>query len=214
MATREKGEKRAYRQGARAEDAKATAERILDATMALLGERWLDELTLEELAARAEVNVRTVLRRFGTRDGVVEAALERYRERLQAGPLGPTPGDARAAVRALVDYYEREGTFLLRGLAQEERFAFLRAGFEGTRARHRAWLAKAFAPQLAAFALARRALKLTELAAVTWAPTWRFLRYESGLGRDDAELALRDLVRSVVTPRPRVLRVRVGGALG
>lgn len=191
--------KRSYEQSARAESAAATAARILDATTELVMERWLDEITLEQIAERAEVNVRTVIRRFESRDEVVKAAVERFRTRLEAGPVqpAPAPGDVGAAVRWLVDYYEKDGAFLLRGLAQEGRFAFLRTNFEGTRARHRAWVKAAFAPQLAALAPKRRERKTSELAAVTWITTWELLRHHSGVDRAEADKTFRSLVDAV-----------------
>jgi AcrR family transcriptional regulator len=193
--------KRSYEQSARAESAAATAERILDATTELVMERWLDEITLEQIAERAEVNVRTVIRRFESRDEVVQAAVERFRTRLAAGPVQPPPppGDVGAAVRWLVEYYEQDGAFLLRGLAQEARFAFLRTNFEGTRARHRAWVKAAFAPQLAALAPKRRERKVSELAVITWVTTWEFLRHHSASDRADTEKTLRSLVDAVTS---------------
>lgn len=192
-------EKRAYEQGARAEAAAATADRILQATTELVMEHWLDEITLEQIAARAEVNVRTVLRRFHSRDDVVQAAVERFRTRLLSGPVRavPPPGDVRATVRALMEYYERDALFLLRGLAQEDRFAFLQLNFKGTRARHRDWIAQSLAPQLAAQPPRSRGSKLDQLAAVTWVLTWKFLRQDSGLERADAERALYEIVVAV-----------------
>ena len=191
-------EKRPYQQGARAESAAATADRILGATTALVMERWLDEITLDLIAERAEVNVRTVIRRFATRDDVVQAAVDRFRTRLEGTVLPkPTPGDAHAAVRLLVEYYERDAAFLLRGLAQEARFPFLQVNFAGTRSRHRAWVADAFSPQLAAIAAKERTLVLTELAAVTWVSTWKFLRLDSGASRADTEVALERMVRAI-----------------
>jgi AcrR family transcriptional regulator len=148
------------------------------------------------------MTVRTVIRRFGSRDGVVQAAVERFRSRLVEGPMRPLPppGDVRAAVRLLMDYYEGDGAFLLRGLSQEPRFRFLQENFAGTRARHRAWTAAAFAPQLA-LPPRQHALKLTELAAVTWVTTWKFLRHDSGLDRDDTERALRSMIEAIADAR-------------
>lgn len=193
--------KRPYEQGARAEAAAATADQILQATTELVMEKWLDEVTLEQVAERAGVNVRTVIRRFGSRDELVMAAVERFRTRLLAGPVRalPPPGDVREAVKLLMIYYERDAAFLLRGLVQEERFAFLHENFVGTRARHRAWIAAAFAPQLAARSPKARAAKLDQLAAVTWVLTWKFLRRDSGLDRADTERALFEMVTALLS---------------
>ncbi|HEY7850198.1 MAG TPA: helix-turn-helix domain-containing protein, partial [Ktedonobacterales bacterium] len=62
---------RRYRMTSRATAAAETAQRILRATTDLYMERWLEDLTLEEVAARAGVTVQTVLRRFGSKTGLV-----------------------------------------------------------------------------------------------------------------------------------------------
>jgi AcrR family transcriptional regulator len=49
---------------ARADAAEHTRDRILSAAVELASERFLDEISLEDVAARAGVAVRTVIRRF------------------------------------------------------------------------------------------------------------------------------------------------------
>ena len=59
----------------RAEAAAATRQRILQAGLDLLWEQLTIETTLDDVAGRAGVSVKTVLRHFGSRDGF-DAALE------------------------------------------------------------------------------------------------------------------------------------------
>jgi AcrR family transcriptional regulator len=69
---------RPYRQTARAEAAEATARRIIRAFSDLLHSQWFDEVTLEEVARLGRVTVRTVIRRFGGKDGLLEAFVEQF----------------------------------------------------------------------------------------------------------------------------------------
>ena len=62
--------KRSYRMTARAEGVRATGERILDATEALFWSGPVDRMSLDAVAARAGVTVQTVLRRYGSKDGL------------------------------------------------------------------------------------------------------------------------------------------------
>src|SRR5919202_4501274 len=82
--------KRAYRMGARAEAAEETRLRILDAVIGLHMERYYDQVSLEDVARRAGVTVQTVLRRFGSKDRLLDAATEVTRGRV-AGQRDEAP---------------------------------------------------------------------------------------------------------------------------
>ena len=85
--------KRAYRMGARAEAAEETRRRIEGATVALFLERYLDQITLEDIAERAEVSVQTVLRHWRDRmhhESAGPPALPFATRRAAAAP-SPTP---------------------------------------------------------------------------------------------------------------------------
>ena len=62
--------------GARAQAVDATRRRIMDALIALAGERPFAEVTLDTIAERAGVSVQTVLRQFGSRDGLFAEAMD------------------------------------------------------------------------------------------------------------------------------------------
>ena len=85
---------RVYEMRSRADAAAATGERILDAAEALFWELPLDQISLDEVARRAEVSVQTVIRRFGGKDGLIDAAAERAR-----GAVDRTPARRRAGRR-------------------------------------------------------------------------------------------------------------------
>jgi AcrR family transcriptional regulator len=139
--------KRAYRQSARALAAEATGERILDAFGRQLRERWFDEIRLDDIAHEAGVTIQTVLRRFGSKEGLLDAMHERLgseiRQRREV-----EPGDVTGAVASLIDDYEKVGDLVMRSLAQEDRYAAVRAMTDVGRAMHRAWIANAFEPRL------------------------------------------------------------------
>jgi len=139
--------KRAYRQSARALAAEATGERILDAFAEQLRERWFEEIRLEEIARDAGVTVQTVIRRFGSKEGLLDAMHERLgteiRQRRQV-----QPGDAAGAIASIVEDYETIGDLVMRTLAQEDRYASLRTMTDIGRNMHREWMAGAFVPWL------------------------------------------------------------------
>src|SRR5690349_10122076 len=100
------GAKRTYRMRARAEMTEQTRRGIQDSLIALFMERWLDQVSLADVAARAGVTVQTVLRHFGSKDGLIEAAGDAMRRQVEAQRGQAPVGDVAGAVKNLFDHYE------------------------------------------------------------------------------------------------------------
>jgi AcrR family transcriptional regulator len=189
---------RPYRMDARAESARATGERILDATVEAFWERPTDQLSLDEIARRAGVTVQTVIRRFGGKDELMKAAAERESQRVGSErELAPGAGPAEA-VRKLVDHYEAMGDRIIRMLAEEIRVPGLRPIVDRGRVMHREWCARAFPAALEGLMGAERDRRLAQLVAVCDVYVWKLLRRDAGLSRRQTELALLELVTAIM----------------
>ena len=182
---------------ARARAAEATGERILDATAEVFLEEPSDRLSLEEIARRAGVTVQTVIRRFGGREGLLEATARREQQRVQDERDLTEPGNLEHAVRVLVSHYERTGDRVLRLLSEEPRVRALGPILEGGRRLHREWCAQAFAEALAGLVGIARERRLAQLVAVCDVYTWKLLRRQAGLSRRQTELALIELLTPI-----------------
>jgi AcrR family transcriptional regulator len=191
--------RRPYRMTARAAAAAATAERILDAATEVFYEKT--DLPLDEVAARAGVTVQTVIRRFGGREGLFAAALERESGRVGDQRDTAPVGDVPAAVRVLVDHYEEMGDRVLALLALEDRSPAAAQVVAQGRLLHRAWCERVLAPALAGLGEAARARRLAQLVALTDVYLWKLLRRDAALSRDDVELALRELLQPLMGDR-------------
>ena len=191
-------QRRPYRMVARAEAAAATGERILDAAVETFRELSAETFSLEEVARRAGVSVQTVIRRFGGRDGLLAAAGEREAERVRRQRDEAPAGDAEGAVRVLVDHYEELGDRVLKMLAEEDRVPGLRQIADRGRSLHREWCARVFAPTLAGRAGVERRRRLAQLVAICDVYTWKLLRRDAGLSRRQTELALVELLESMM----------------
>lgn len=189
---------RRYTMTARARSVEETRTRILDATVALHTERLAGDIGLDDIAGRAGVSVQTVLRHFGTRDGLLDAALARGQEQVAAERQAPV-GDVDAALRVLVDHYEERGDGVLVLLAQEGSEELARRITDSGRRMHRAWVEEVFAPHLDG---ADDQDELTDLLVVaTDVYTWKLLRRDRGLSRRQTEHRLRRLVDALVPRR-------------
>ena len=186
--------KRPYRMRARAEAAAETGRRILEAVIELHTERFFDQVSLEDIAERAGVTVQTVIRRFGSKERLIEAAAEEGKRQVIRQRDQAPVGDVEGAVENLVDHYEEWGDSSLLLLAQEERVPAFRSITDTGRALHYAWVERTFAPLLAKrTGMARRRL-LAELVAICDVYFWKLLRRDLGLSREQTELAIREAI--------------------
>lgn len=192
---------RAYRQDVRAQQAQANADRIVQTAVTLVknAARTAD-ITLDDVSRDSGVTVRTILRRFGSRDGVLDAAFAEIKTEFKSYRVATPPGDVDAAVRSLLDQYERIGDVNIRALEQEHQLPLLHRSLTGARRSHREWLEHIFQPQLGSLALRERASRLTALYAATDIYLWKLLRRDLKLDRRETEEAFRRLVHGVLAP--------------
>lgn len=186
--------KRQYRMTARAEGVRATGERILDATEELFWAGPVDRMSLDDVASRAGVTVPTVLRRYGSKDGLVAATAARAAERVRRQRDEAPVGDVAGAVANLLDHYEEMGERALRLLAEEAGSPLMAEIAESGRTLHRRWVERTFAPQLAGLGGVERKRRRAQLIAVTDVYVWKLLRRDAGLSRRQVEQAMRELI--------------------
>lgn len=184
---------RAYSMELRAAAAEATRERILEAAAEAFLERWYDDVTLAEIARRAGVSGQTVINHFGGKEQLAAAAHARVGERIQSLRYTPEPGDIPALMAALVDDYEHTGDGIVRLLALEEKVPSLQPLLARGRESHRRWVKEMFgAPELA-----------PELVVATDVYSWKLLRRDQGLGRDETLAAMLRIVQALLERRTR-----------
>lgn len=194
---------RGYRMSARAEAAARTARGILTATAELWRERAMDEITVAAIAERAGVSVRTVLRRFGSRDGVIAACIETDAAGIVEKRDQASAGDVEGALDVLLAHYERDGEAVLRTLALEEKVPEARAVVRAGRAGHRLWCARVFAPHLPDPAADAYDVRLDAFVAATDLYLWKLLRRDLQRSRDATRRVIRTLVDGLASlPHP------------
>ena len=189
---------RNYTMRARAESTSKTRERILDAVIALSEEKLSLEIVLSDVAERSGVSVQTVLRHFGDRRGLFEEARARQVKRVRTERAAPV-GDAAAAVRTIVAFYDRMGEWSLMLQAQEHSDELSRQTVEVARRVHREWVQEIFAPQLAGRHDREELVDL--LVVATDVLTWKILRRDGGMRRSITCDRMLRLVQAIL-PQP------------
>lgn len=180
---------RSYTKVARAQAEDRTRTALLDAAeAAFLGEGW-DKASLEALAATAGVTKPTLLRHFGSKQGLLEQAYRRgfarVREQRFAAPTGDIPG----AVDNLLDHYEERGAEALRigAMGGDEPIAGLVAQAKQT---HYEWVDHAFGAWLERCSTGARPRVRAALISLCDVQTWAIMRRDLGLCRRDTHAAL------------------------
>jgi AcrR family transcriptional regulator len=170
---------RGYQQKARAEAAEASTRRIIEAFLKRAEKEWFDKIRLEDVAADAGVTVQTVIRKFGNKTGLLDAAHRHMGQSVMVRRVS-TPGDVERAVDALTRDYEEAAPLILRLLDQEQMHPVLKPVLDAGRRGHRDWLEETFAENLNKLPAARRLAMLDALVVAADIYVWKLVRLDMG----------------------------------
>jgi AcrR family transcriptional regulator len=184
---------RTYTQTRRADATGRTRAAILDAAQALFRADPQLDPSLDAVAARAGVSTRTVIRQFGSKEGLLEAAIAAGVEATQT-TRHAEPGDIEGAVRTIVTHYEALGDDVMRWLALADRLTVVRQVTERGTESHLDWVEEVFAPDLEGLPRGARRPRRAALATATDVYVWHLLRRREGLGREATRKAMLGLV--------------------
>ncbi len=176
--------RRPYKQVARAAAQRRTREALLDAAMEEFTQgRWA-KVSLQELASRADVTKQTLLRHFGSKDGLLMQALASTASEMYTQRWSAIPGDIEGAVENVLDHYEAWGERSLRVGAWLDSGPPTLAGIsQMARKLHYDWIEYAFGPQLEHRHGEERLRCRAALIALCDVHTWWLLAHDLGFER-------------------------------
>lgn len=145
----------------------------------------------------AGVSVQTVLRAFGSKEGLILDAIGTFRLREGRVLAGPARSVGEA-VTVLFEDYEQIGDRVIRMLADEHRIPGFAEVAAGGRESHRSWVEATFSTQLAALPARQRDGVVMALIAATDVYVWKLLRRDLGLDRKAAEAVMVRLIRGAL----------------
>lgn len=192
---------RTYSMTTRSASAEQTRTAILGAAFGLVGEKSSLEIVLADVAARAGVTVKTILRHFGSREALFDAVAEFAAREIDEERATPV-GDLDRAVAIIVDHYELRGDWVIRMLAQEHSDARIAPVVQRGRRVHRDWVRATFAPQLESHPASARDAAIDLLVVATDVYTWKILRRDRELNRAQTEHRIRTLIGAVLNETP------------
>jgi AcrR family transcriptional regulator len=191
-------EQRPYRQVARAQAQERTREALLDAAMEeFFGDRW-QKTSLEKLSAKAGVTKQTLLRHFGSKDGLLLQAIVRSGSQIFEQRWSVPAGSIEGAVENLLDHYEDWGERALRLGSWQDGPALLAQISRMARQVHYDWVGYVFDPWLADLQEPARARLRAALIALCDVHAWQLLSRDLGLERAEVHATLMAAIQAVL----------------
>jgi AcrR family transcriptional regulator len=188
---------RTYRKTTRAASEQATGDAILEAALRAFSSEPFDRVTLQQIAERSGVTVQTVIRRFGSKEGLFETLVERESRRVVASREAGPDADLPAALKALLDHYEHDGDAVLNFVAQERLFDPVRAVVERGRRVHREWVERHCGGILAGTRGRTRRRRLHAAILITDLSSWKLLRRDLGLDQREVAAVMTELLHAL-----------------
>lgn len=195
--------KRPYKMSKRAESAAQTERDIFAATAALWHERSISEITLDLVAERASVSVRTIIRRYGSKEGLFEACIQNNAADTQSDRENAEVGNVNSAIQYLLADYEAYGDALIRMLAMEDQLDIARGVLQAGRTYHRDWCARIFSPFLPDKSGSDYETELTAFVAATELYLWKLLRRDLNYDIEQAQKTFLRLVNGLISDKTK-----------
>lgn len=191
-------EQRSYKQVARAQAQERTRDALLDAAIEeFFGDRW-QKTSLEKLSAKAGVTKQTLLRHFGSKDGLLLQAIVRSGAQIFDQRWSAPAGSIEGAVENLIDHYEDWGERALRIGAWRDGPGLLAQLSRMARQVHYDWVGYAFDPWLADLPEPARSRRRSTLIALCDVHAWQLLTRDLDLERAEVLATLTGAIEAVV----------------
>jgi AcrR family transcriptional regulator len=193
----ERTESRSYTKVARAEGEERTRTAILDAAEAAFVAGASEHQSLDRVAASAGTTRQTLLRHFGSRAGLTEAAIARAFEHVAEQRMGAPREDIAGAVENLLDHYEERGRVSLR-ISRVEGDGMVAELNRRGRSFHRDWVEHAFGRWLDAVPAPERRRLRAALIALCDVQTWWLLSHDMELEHGELAATLTLTIRRLL----------------
>lgn len=186
--------KREYKQVERAKAQERTREALIDAaTDEFFEGNWL-KTSLDSLSHRAGVTRQTLLRHFGSKDGLLMQSLMRGAAQVRDQRWSTPTKDIPGAVNNVLDHYEEWGERSVRLGAWQRGPTVFALFSNAARQIHYDWVEHAFADWLEKFDQETRARRRAALILLCDVQSWWILSNDLGLPREEVHAILCDLV--------------------
>lgn len=167
-----------------------------------LGKLWtqysINEITLDMIAEEANVTKRTILRKFGSKEGLLTESLRYDPAEIAAKRNQAKPGDIDDILKTLLTNYENMGDAAMRTIKLESELEVARQIGDRGRKLHRDWCKKVFAPFLPSSKSPDFEIQLTSFISVTEIYLWKLMRKDLKLSKKKTCAVFKNMLEGVI----------------
>lgn len=182
----------------RAAGAQNTEKKILKGLFETWLETPLNEITLEKIAERSGVTVRTILRKFGSKEGLFEASLKGDIGSMAERKNRTLAGDLDSIMDTLMEEYEATGRAGIRTLAMEFELTQAAEIIAKGRKVHWTWCERVFAPYMDGLDAQKRHEMLGALYVETDVNCWKLLRMDFSYSAEETRQIMHTKLKGVL----------------
>jgi AcrR family transcriptional regulator len=175
-----------------------TNQRILAAVKALTLDFWLDEITLFQIAEKANVSIQTLFRHFGSREQLIQHAVNLISADILSQHAIPDEVSVQSIVSNLIEYYDLNGLFIIRLRSQAARLAEFEDFQVGWQNSHHQWIQNSFAIYLQALTTISQNELADTLFGLTDVHFWYVYHHELRKSRQELNIIWVRILRSLL----------------
>jgi AcrR family transcriptional regulator len=182
----------------RATKAAQTEKKILAAARNLWVELPYHEITLEKIADRAGVTVRTILRKFESKEGLFVAGIEHEEaSSILSRNEDPSKPISETLV-SLLNEYEQMGDASIRTIMASDSVPVAKKILEKGRIVHKAWCENIFSAYLPPKNSPNYSIQLHAFIAATEFYLWKLLRRDIGLSLKETLTVFQNMIEGLI----------------
>jgi AcrR family transcriptional regulator len=189
---------RKYEMSVRAKAAEKTSDEIIR----VVGELWMKysihEITLQMVAKNTGVTVMTILRKFGSKEGLFDAAIRADTAGIQDVRKESQAGNINQAISILMKEYEYAGPAVIRTLAVENDLPVAAKILKKGRELHKEWCQRIFTQYLPESNDKEYEITLGAFYAATDVYKWKLLRNDLRYSEEETEKIFIKTVRGII----------------
>jgi len=178
--------------------AENTKIEIIKAFGNLWSRHSIKDITLDMVAKEAGVTTKTILRKFESKDGMINESLFYLATEIKGERTLATVGNIDEILKALLSNYEKMGEAAIRTINLESELEIARQIGAKGRALHRDWCIQMFSPYLPNEQSADYEIQLTSFIAATEIYLWKLMRKDLKLSKGQTFSIFKNLVKGLI----------------
>ena len=191
-------EKRSYNNSNRLVEAEQTKLGIMKAFGRLWTRYSIKDITLTMISEEANVTTRTILRKFGSKEELINESLSFDPAGISADREGAKVGDVDEILKNLLSNYEAIGDAAIRTIHLEPELDIARKIGAKGRILHRDWCTRMFAPYLPERQSTDFEIQLASFIAATEIYLWKLLRKDLNLSKEKTFSVFKNIVEGLI----------------